>query len=242
MWWTDLTFLHWPYDPAEVQALLPDGIEVDVWPDADGRPRAWVALVPFEMQVGTPGGLKLPVVGRFPETNIRTYVRGPDGTTGVWFCSLEAGGLAATVAARTTYGLPYFWADMSIDPGDRAEGGVWEYRTTRRWPGPRGASSAARVRVGAAIDDADVSDFEHFLTARWGLFSRFPSMRAGRGWNVYAPVDHGRWGLHRCEVLDLDDGLIAAAGLPAPTGDPIAHWTPGTEVRIGRPRVVRTGS
>ena len=72
--------------------------------------------------------------------------------------------------------------------------------------------------------------------------SRFPSLHAGRGWNVYAPVEHGRWGLHRCEVLDLDDGLIEAAGLSGPTGDPIVHWTPGTEVRIGRPRVVRAGS
>ena len=62
--------------------------------------------------VATPGGLRVPVVGTFPETNVRTYVRDRSGRPGVWFSSLEAGGLAATVTARFTYGLPYFWADM----------------------------------------------------------------------------------------------------------------------------------
>ena len=117
MWWRDLLFIHYPFAPEVVQALLPDDLTIDTWPDADGIQRAWVALVPFEMVVGTPGGLRLPFVGTFPETNVRTYVRGPDGTPGVWFCSLEAGGLLASLTARAAYGLPYFWADMSIDPG-----------------------------------------------------------------------------------------------------------------------------
>ena len=125
MWWRDLLFIHYPYAPEVVQALLPDDLTIDTWPDADGIQRAWVALVPFEMVVGTPGGLRLPLIGTFPETNVRTYVRGPDGTPGVWFCSLEAGGLLASLTARAAYGLPYFWADMSIDPGRRATDGVW---------------------------------------------------------------------------------------------------------------------
>ena len=132
MWWRDLLFIHYPFAPEVVQALLPDDLTIDTWPDADGIQRAWVALVPFEMVVGTPGGLRLPFVGTFPETNVRTYVRGPDGTPGVWFCSLEAGGLLASLTARAAYGLPYFWADMSIDPGRRATDGVWRYDSTRR--------------------------------------------------------------------------------------------------------------
>jgi uncharacterized protein YqjF (DUF2071 family) len=241
MWWRDLLFIHYPYAPEVVQALLPDDLTIDTWPDADGIQQAWVALVPFEMVVGTPGGLRLPLIGTFPETNVRTYVRGPDGTPGVWFCSLEAGGLLASLTARAAYGLPYFWADMSIDPGRRATDGVWRYDSTRRWPRRRttdGALPSHRsvVRIGTPIADGDVSDFERFLTSRWGLYSRFPSMDAARAFTVYAPVDHGRWPLFRGELLELDDKLLDAAGLPKPTGDPVVHWTPGTEVRIGRPR------
>lgn len=223
MWWRNLTFIHWPYEPEIVQQHLPDGLTADTY---DGK--VWVGLVPFEMQVMLPGGIPIPREGRFPETNVRTYVRGPDGTPGVWFHSLEAGRLPATAVARATYGLPYFWADMSAT----AAGPVWTYRSSRRWPGPKGAHNEVAVRLGDAVADADQSDFEHYLTARWGLFSTFRSRV------VYAPVSHGVWPLRRAELLHLDDGLMAAAGLPDPAGDPIVHWTQGTEVRIGRPQLV----
>ncbi len=237
MWWDDLTFLHWPYELDEVQRLLPEGLTVDPWVDEAGHAAAWVGLVPFEMRVGFPGGRQMPArVGVFPETNVRTYVRGPDGTPGVWFCSLEAGALPATATARLTYGLPYFWADMRIDRGQPTTGSVWSYTSTRRWPKPKGARHRSLVRVGEAIAPEDVSPFEHYLTNRWGLFSRFPAMDSARGRNLYAPVDHGVWPLRRGTLLDLDDQLMTAAGLSAPVGDPVVHWTTGTEVRIGRPR------
>jgi|GEM_PF-2654465 uncharacterized protein YqjF (DUF2071 family) len=36
-------------------------------------------------------------------------------------------------------------------------------------------------------------------------------------------------------TVDTYDELVLAAGLPHPEGDPIAHWSPGIEVRIGFP-------
>ena len=33
----------------------------------------------------------------------------------------------------------------------------------------------------------------------------------------------------------VDDRLIAAAGLPAPSGAPLVHYSPGVDVTIGRP-------
>ena len=182
------------------------------------------------MRVGFPGGRPMPNwAGVFCETNVRTYVTGPDGTPGFYFLSLEAGRLPATATARLTYGLPYYWADM----GMAGAGSIWTYQSARRWPGPKGASHASSVRAGEAIALDDVSSFEHYLTSRWGLFSTLGNRL------LYAPVDHGRWPLQRAEVLELDDQLMEAAGLPAPTGAPIVHWTTGTEVRIGRPRFAR---
>jgi uncharacterized protein YqjF (DUF2071 family) len=252
MWWRDLLFVHWPYEPAEVQALLPEGVQVDPWVDEHDNEAVWVGLVPFRMHVGIPGGREIPVLGVFPETNVRTYVRGPDGEPGVWFFSLEAGGLAATATARISYGLPYFWADMSISSTSPATGAsvptsdrsadvdsTWTYTSTRRWPGPVGVAHRSVARVGAPIADHEVSPFEHYLTARWGLYSRFPTATAARGINLYAAVDHGRWPLHQAELLELDDSLMTAAGLREPSGDPVVHWTRGTEVRIGRPRLAR---
>lgn len=63
--WLTLTFLHWRYDPAVVQALLPSGLRVDV---RDGV--AWVGLVPFWMTVRVPLVPSLPWLSRFCETNV----------------------------------------------------------------------------------------------------------------------------------------------------------------------------
>ena len=46
---------------------------------------------------------------------MRTYVRGPDGTVGVWFLSLDAARLAPVVVARRHFHLPYYWSSMSLE-------------------------------------------------------------------------------------------------------------------------------
>ena len=156
---------------------------------------------------------------------MRTYATGPDGTRGVWFLSLDAARLPAVVTARSIYRLPYLWSAMQIHHVDDTV----SYTSRRRWPGPRGASSSVRIRIGDRYEPADLGDLDHFLTARWRLYS--PSRRGLRA----ALAQHAPWPLHRAELLDLDDELLEAGGLPTPTGPPICHWSPGVEVRIGIP-------
>ena len=221
--WDQLTFLHWSYDPEVVQRLLPDGLVVDTFDD-----RAWVALVPFVMEVRPPKGPALPWISRFCETNVRTYATAADGTRGVWFLSLDAARLPAVLTARSLYRLPYLWSAMTFDREDD----VVTYTCRRRWPGPRGASSSVRIRIGEPFQPAELTDRDHFLTARWRLYS------PRRGGPHAALAEHPPWPLHRVEVLDLDDELLRAGGLPEPEGEPLCHWSPGVEVRIGTPRRV----
>ena len=96
----------------------------------------------------------------------------------------------------------------------------------RRWPG--GGETSIRIRVGAAIERSD--DLSVFLSARWGLYSR----GFGKGLR-YAPVDHDPWVLHNATLEYLEDSLVIAAGLPAPTGQPHVLFSPGVSVRIGLP-------
>ena len=107
--WRRLTFLHWSYDPEVVQRLMPEGLTVETY---DGK--AWVALVPFEMMAKPTRGPELPWASHFWETNVRTYVTGPDGRMGVWFLSLDASRFGAMAAARIAYSLPYFWSRMRL--------------------------------------------------------------------------------------------------------------------------------
>ena len=216
--WRCMTFLHWPYPAEVVQARLPEGLTVETM---DGT--AWVGLIPFLMVgVRAPGVPAVPWLSRFPETNVRTYVRGPDGRAGIWFFSLDAARMPAVLAARTGYGLPYFWSAMAV----RAAQGTLAYRSRRRWPGPVGARCDAEVRVGEPL--AGVEPLDEFLTARFRLYSRL----AGR--LVTAEAEHPPWPLHRGRVTALDQDLVQAAGLPAPAGEPLVHTTPGVTVRIGR--------
>ena len=218
--WERLTFLHWAFEPAAVQRLLPDGLAADVF---DGA--AWVGLVPFFMHVAPPGGREMPWVSRFCETNVRTYVRDADGRTGIWFFSLDAARLGAVAVARTTYGLPYFWSAMRICEQDDEIA----YRCRRRHAGSLAPVSDVRVRVGDRYPDGELGERDHFLTARWILFS----VSGGR--RRLARACHDPWPLHRAEALRVDDGLIVAAGLRPPDGPPLVHYSPGVDVAIGRP-------
>jgi uncharacterized protein YqjF (DUF2071 family) len=216
--WRRLTFLHWPYDPDVVQRLLPDGLTVETYDDM-----AWVALVPFEMMATTAHGPAWPWASHFWETNVRTYVRGPDGRTGVWFLSLDASRLGAVVTARAGYGLPYFWSRMRlVETAD-----TFLYATERRWPRPV-ARSLVQVRVGEQWSPDELTQRDHYFTARFALWANTPR---GLRWT---PAEHAPWPLRRATLLRLDDELVTATGLPAPVGEPVLHHSAGVVVRIGR--------
>ena len=217
--WATIAFLHWPYPAAEIQRLLPDGLEVEPW---DGQ--AWVGLVPFEMTVRPPIG---PGAVRFPETNVRTYVVGPDGRPGVYFFSLDAASPSAVTAARTTWQLPYFLARMAVE----RTGDAVRYQSERRRPGPAGAGHDLTVRPGDPIATPD--EFDNYLTARFTLWNTVA------GAVMRTQADHPPWELQRGEVRELREDLLAAAGLPSPVGDPRVHFSVGVDVRIGAPRRVR---
>ncbi|MEZ5137181.1 MAG: DUF2071 domain-containing protein [Acidimicrobiales bacterium] len=138
--------------------------------------------------------------------------------------SLDAARLHAVLGGRIGYRLPYFWSQMSIV----SAGDVRAYRCERRWPAPTPAPARWWCAPATRSPRTSLGDLDHWLTARWLLYSRFP----GRLW--FARADHCVWPLRRAEVLHLDDGLVEAAGLPAPEGRPCAPL-PGVEVRIGLP-------
>lgn len=219
-WWREVTFLHWPIRPELVAHLLPPGTFPDV---LDGV--TYVGLVPFRMHpIGGEVGPRLPYIGTFCETNVRLYSVDGAGRRGVVFLSLDASRLVPVLGAQVSARLPYKWSAMRL----HRTGGVITYTCRRRWPGPSGAASRAVIRVEQPISEP--SPLEHFLTARWGLHVSW------HGRTLYLPNEHPRWYLHRAEVLDLDDELVAAAGLPAPDGPPVsALHSPGVPVRFGTP-------
>lgn len=90
------------------------------------------------------------------------------------------------------------------------------------------------VRPGRELRPSHGGPFERFLTARWRAYHR-------RGRVLLStPVEHPPWTVHAAEVEVCEvDALFRAAGLPAPAGPPVAHFSPGVTVKVGRPRLAR---
>ena len=198
--------------------LLPAGTR----PDTIGGV-TYVGLIGFRMQrVGFLGGPGVPYLGSFLETNVRLYSVDDQGRRGVVFRSLEAERLIPVLVARASLRLPYMWARMRMT----RRGDEITYLSRRRWPDPRPAVSRMRIRVGEAI--AEPTALEHFVTARWGLHTR------AWGRTRHLANDHPSWPLHRADLLDLDDTLLAAAGLPGIEGPPASVlYSPGVPVIFG---------
>lgn len=221
--WRDLTFLHWRVDATAVAQLLPDGLAPDLW-DGD----AWLSLTPFMMRgVRAPAVPPVPKLSDFPETNLRTYVRGAGGRDGLWFLSLDVTRSSAVLALRGALGLPYTWSEMSVD---RA-GNTVRYRCRRRGGG-REVTSRIDVRVGAPLSESERTELDDWLSGRWGAYTR------AYGKLLYVPVVHQPWPLSHAEVLVLDDELVSAAGFPGLRTPDIVRFSPGVDVDIGAPRPV----
>jgi uncharacterized protein len=221
--WNRITFLHWSYDPRTIGRLLPRGLRVDEFED-----RAWVGITPFLLEdVTVPGIPPPPWLSRSPETNVRTYVRGQDGRRGIWFFSLDIARLPAMIIARTAFRLPYMWSKLSAT----ATSGRMRYRGERRLGG-RSASYDIEVEPTRRLEEDDVSAFDNFLTARWVLFTFYGRHPAS------VSVEHPPWSLWRATPVRVDQGLLAAAGVPPPRDDPVLHFSPGVSTRIGVPRLI----
>jgi hypothetical protein len=166
----------------------------------------------------------------FPEINVRLYSVDRAGRRGIVFCSLDAGRLLPTLAARAGYRLPYMWWSGQRTRAD----GVVSYAGRRRWP-HGGAETRFALRTGGELTAP--TSFDHFLTARWALhWSAF-------GRTLWCAAEHQPWPLHSAELLSCSDQLVAAAGLPVALGPPVSVlWSPGVSARIGPPRLVAGGT
>ena len=153
--WNDLLFLHYAVAPEILRLLIPEPLTLDTYDQ-----RAWLSITPFVLdQLRPHGGLRLPVVSRFPELNVRTYVT-YDGKPGVFFFSLDAGNLSAVWGARIFYRLPYWKASMKVK-GRGSEKIEYSVKT--------------RARSAAGGVSRDVSSARTAVSRRARLHSPFPN-------------------------------------------------------------------
>ncbi len=219
--WRRLLFVHWPVRPAVLRPLVPASLSIDEYQGS-----AYVSLVPFAVEAARPLGVPASFGLAFLETNVRTYVH-LDGTEpGVYFFSLDAASLVATVGARIGLGLPYFWATGRERLGDDRD---IAYRLRRcAYPG---AHCRVRYQVQAYRGPAAPGSLDDFLIERYVLHvQRGPSL-----WSVR--VQHRPYPLYDVQLREFEDTLVRAAGIAGLGAPSLVHFASGVDVEIFPPHL-----
>jgi len=215
--WSKLLFAHWPIAPAVLRPLIPAGLELDTF---EGQ--AWVGVVPFLMSGIRFFGLPpFPYFSHFLELNVRTYVT-VAGKPGVYFFSLDASQPTAVTAARLWYNLRYFRAKMSVTVG--AADKIHYLSQRKHRPFPPGDFEANYGPKGA-IYYSQPGTLEHFLTARYCLYSVDRRQRIYRG-----EINHSPWPLQPA-FADLKTNTVAQSwNIVLPESQPLLYYTDRLDV------------
>jgi uncharacterized protein len=207
--WRDLLFVHWEWDPSEIQATLPPGLFVDTHGGT-----AYVGVTPFFMNDVRASFLpEIPGTADFLELNVRTYVYDRNGIPGVWFYSLDCNLGLAVKLAKVFYSLPYHSAEMAAEE----EGGYYRY-TCLRWGEREKATFYYRKEEAKVTNQPGSLPF--FLTERYLLYSY--SIKTQRLYT--ARVHHAPWELFRAQLGKYDATMLRINGLDPKVRPPEHHW------------------
>ena len=177
--------------------------------------QAWLGIIPFHMTNVAPRGVPaLPWVSAFPEMNVRTYVT-HHGRSGVFFFSLDAANPLAVTLARTMFHLPYFNAEMHVEPE-----GAWVSYRSRRTDAGAVAALQARYRPTGPVQAPQPGTLEYFLTERYCLYTLDDSFHVQR-----LDIHHLPWPLQSAEAMFQTNTMADAAGIRLPSMAPVLHFS-----------------
>jgi uncharacterized protein YqjF (DUF2071 family) len=229
--WNDLLFAHWPVPANAVAALLPEGLEPDIFQGS-----AWLGVVPFWLdRIKVRGMPTIPGMRNFPDLNVRTYVRDVQThTPGMYFFSLDATNLLAVALAHTFFHLPYHWAEMSLNQRSEREFSFFSRRRFTRQPTIfkaryRGLGPTRKLAEGRA------GTLEYFLMERSSLFTR---NRDGQA--VRSSLHHVPWPLEEAEADIERNDLARAIGIELPNIEPVLHYSRRLAVYVWPRELVRS--
>lgn len=215
--WRRLLFAHWRVSARAVRAVVPPQLPLDL---VDGD--ALIGVTPFDVcALRLRGCMPPPVVGSFPELNVRTYVT-VDDRPGIYFFSLDAASALAVAGARRSYRLPYFRAEMTS-----VEEGHGTAFTSHRisGDGPPADFSAWYRPIGEPTY-AKRGTLDHFVTERYCLYTLDDA-----GHVLRAHIHHVPWPLQPAQARIEQNTMTADLGLPL-EGPPMLHYTECQDVVV----------
>ncbi len=220
--WHDLLFMHYRVPAEQLRKLIPTQLEIDTFEGS-----AWIGVVPFRMTGVAPRFVPpVPGLSSFPELNVRTYVQ-LNGKPGVWFFSLDATNPLAVRFARSTFHLKYMDAKISFRGKDQSCDGTWiGYKSTRTHKGEPPAALDCEYRPIGDVYRAGPESLEHFLTARYCLYSANSTGKVFRG-----EIDHDPWELQQAQAIINDNSMLNGLTIDLLDENPTLHYAKRVSAR-----------
>lgn len=186
--WSNLAILTYEVPPALLDPYLPAGLELDRRGES-----AFVSLVAFDFQDTRVWGVAWPGLRRFPEINLRFYVR-QGHRRGVVFIREFVPQPLVSWLARAIYNEPYLVAPIESGVVEEASAIVTIRRL--RW---RGRSHAIEVTGHKpAVRPREDSEEHFFKEHQWGFG------RDRRGRTLVYEVRHPLWDIYPVRSWSLD--------------------------------------
>lgn len=212
--WRDLVMVTWAVDPVILRSHLAPGTELDLW-----KGEALASVVAFDFDDTRVRGLRIPCHVRFPEVNLRFYVKrqGPDGEwrRGVTFVQEMVPKRAIATVARRVYGEPYVHRPMrrgavperQLTPADTdaTRSLAYEWKRDGRWE---------RIITLVTMSPRPMrrGGIEEFIAEHYWGYTRRP----GRPTLEYR-LEHPRWEIALASdcLLDADIATLYGHGFAA---------------------------
>jgi uncharacterized protein YqjF (DUF2071 family) len=201
--WRDLLSLHYPVEPEEIAKLIPEGVELELFPDSNGKPKAWVGLTCMHVD-GVHGKFwpKLPGLSAYNQTNVQTYVH-RDGSPGLVLLSVDAAKWIACRLARRRFRLPYRHALLKherkgpqiVFEGHRAEG-------------QSSAELSLSATVGESTGIPEAGTLSSFLLDRYLIYTEH------EGTLLQVPMWRRQMALSQVTVDESHQSFTAALKIP----------------------------
>ena len=211
--WHNLLFAHWPVSPDALRPIVPSKLEIDTFGGS-----AWLGIIPFRLSAIRLNGFpEVPLVARFPEINVRTYVSA-GGKPGVFFLSLDTDNLFTVAVGKQWFRLPYFRSRIIF----LERGGAIRFVNRRTERNAPQANFSAIYRPCSPAFTAQPGTLEHWLTERYCYYA------LNRRQDLYrCDIHHPPWRLQRAWATIRENTMALSHGVELPQIEPFllyAHW------------------
>ncbi|HUS13897.1 MAG TPA: DUF2071 domain-containing protein [Chloroflexia bacterium] len=207
--WHHVLFAHWPVALDALRRVVPPALTIDTF---DGQ--AWLGIIAFRLSgIRLRGTPEAPLVGRFTEINVRTYVT-VAGKPGVLFLSLDADNPLAIALAKPWFRLAYLGARIRF--GMEGETVRFTSRRTERAAPP--AAFAATYGPAGPVCEPVPGTLEHWLTERYCYYA------VHRDRAYCCDIHHPPWPLQPATATISENTMASAHGLALREDGPRLHY------------------